>query len=183
MIESFLDGSQTYMVVAMLLDAYIKQLIDGGCLKQKKRVEFTDDMEYIRFLKAEQVNMFMGAEYLLKNWDWKMTEVFNNATSNFGQITSNACMYGMVYKREDVRFFLTDLDVVIRDCRLEDETVKYSNGSVEYEPVKDVVLKFPNSEIKNFIAHDKKVIDVTAKIAVEVDSDQPIGVYFIDKRF
>lgn len=183
MLESELDGRYTTYVVAGLMDAYAKQLIKTGCLECKIVQDFGDDKRYLSFLKNEKTNLMMGSTYLLRNKDWNMTKIFGTATENWRWITNNACFYGMALRKEDVSFCLKQIDIIIRTPDIADEeNVQRIKDGFAYAPVTDVVLNFKEEELKNYLAHDKKEVDITAKIAVIPTGKAPLGFYIVDRR-
>ena len=123
----------------------------------------------------------IGSEYLLKNKDYMMTEKFQKATEDFKWIKSIGCRLGMGVKKESVRFYIRNLKIDIDDSDAGNERVKGANatGKYFYEPVHNIPIEFNEKDsLEEFIRHSRKVVEVTAEIAVNVAGDGTIGFYF-----
>ena len=180
-VENGLNESHKENVVANLIDNYIKLLLAEGHLDKKAHSDFKGDQDYIRYLHKKQFSWLIGSEFLLMNQDYRMSEKFREATKDYRWIKSNGGQYAMAVRKESLRFYLKGLTVSIRQAVPQDESVKTQGAFSEYEPIQDVPLKFKEEELMQYIGQEKKVIEITAKIAVDVYGDKPIGIYFVNE--
>lgn len=178
-VESAFNENNITRVVACLIDAYIRLLIKQECLVWKNRNGFKDDQDYIYFLNNNQLNWLVGSDYLLMNNDYRMSEKFREATKDYKWIKDTGCSYAMAIRKESVRFYIKDIAVNIRSAGTKDLDEENDLEGFEYEPVQGVKLQYKdNKELEEFIGQEKKVIEVTVRIAVGVYGERPIGFYF-----
>lgn len=166
-------------VVASLIDDFICLLIKQGYLDRKKFDDFKDDQDYMCYLQNKLLNWLIGSEYLLMNKDFRMSEKFREVTKDYIWIKNIGCSYAMAIRRESVMFYFKDLDVRIRQAGIKDVDVGNDSEVLAYEPVQGVKLQYRDSlELEEFVGQEKKVIEVIARIAVDVYGERPIGIYF-----
>ena len=178
-VESEFNENNITRFVECLIDAYIKLLIEQNCLAWANRNDFKDDQDYIYFLNNNQLNWLVGSDYLLMNKDYRMSEKFREATKDYKWIKNTGCSYAMAIRKESVRFYIKDITVNIRSAGIKDVDEVNGREGFEYEPVQGVKLQYKdNKELEEFIGQEKKVIEVTARIAVGVYGERPIGFYY-----
>lgn len=109
-----------------------------------------------------------------------MSDKFREATKNYKWIKNTGCSYAMAIRKESVRFYIKDIAVNIRSAGIKDVDEVNGREGFEYEPVQGVKLQYKdNKELEEFIGQEKKkVIEVTARIAVGVYGERPIGFYY-----
>lgn len=180
-VEEALNESHKENVIANLIDSYIQLLIAKGHLDKKVHKEFKDDQDYIQYLHENLFSWMVGSEFLLMNQDYRLSEKFKEATKDYRWIKNTGCNYAMAVRKESLRFYLKDITISIRSSVIQDESIiKKDNYSV-YEPIQDVPVFFKEEELKEYIGQEKKVIEITAKIAVDVYGNIPIGIYFANE--
>ena len=184
MIDDRVDGTDLGRITTRLIDSYIHMLVQRKAIELKdKKSDFSDDRLYINYLNSESLNVLVGSELLLKNSDYRNTEMFEEATRDYTWIKSLGGYYGAAIKNGSVVFCLRDLDVVLREATLDD--IKYDSedegGYYEYAPISGVKLDFEEKELKEFIKQERKIIEVTAKIGVKLYTSN-VGIYFVNPR-
>ena len=178
-VRSAFNENNMASVVACLIDDYIWLLKKQGCLVGQVRTDFKDDQDYIHYLQSNQLTWLVGSEFLLMNQDYQTSEKFREATKDYKWVKSIGCRYAMAVRKESVRFYIKEIVVTIRTAGIKDIDVENDNADFAYEPIKDVKLTYKDRrELEEFIGQEKKVIEVTAKIAVAVYDEQPVGIYF-----
>ena len=178
-VRSAFNENNMASVVACLIDDYIWLLKKQGCLVGQVRTDFKDDQDYIHYLQSNQLTWLVGSEFLLMNQDYQTSEKFREATKDYKWVKSIGCRYAMAVRKESVRFYIKEIVVTIRTAGIKDIDVENDNADFAYEPIKDVKLTYKDRrELEEFIGQEKKVIEVTAKIAVAVYGEQPVGIYF-----
>lgn len=181
MVKDSINDTSVNRIIAALIDGYIGLLADEKWIDKKTRDEYIDDQEYIHYLIENDIGCMIGSEYLLKNNDYLMSEKFNSATKDFKWIKNVGCFKGMGVKKESVRFYIKDLKVDIKNSNAEYEKVRETNaeGQYFYEPIFNISIDFNNKEdLEEFVGQSRKIVEVTAKIAVSVYDEKPIGFYF-----
>ena len=183
-IDDRVDSTDMERIITRLIDSYIHILIQRRVIDLKdKKSDFSDDRLYIDYLKSESLNILMGSELLLKNSDYRNTEMFEEATRDHIWIKSLGGYYGAAIKNGSVVFYLKDLNVVLREATLDDirYDVEDEGGYLEYAPISGVKLDFEEKELKEFIKQERKIIEVTAKIGVKLYTSIS-GIYFVNPR-
>jgi len=180
-VEEALNESHKETVVTHLIDSYIQLLIEKGCLVKKVHGDFKDDQDYIQYLHEKQFSWLVGSEFLLMNQDYRMSDKYREATRDYRRIENTGCNYAMAVRKESLRFYLKDITISICSSVAQDESVKKRDDIFVYEPIQDVPLHFKEEELKEYIWQEKKVIEITAKVDVDIYGDRPIGIYFANE--
>lgn len=180
--ENSIKGCYSYMNGAFLL-GIIRFLYQRRVVEFKKRFDdFDGDKDFIRYLKANNLYLLLGSQYIFKNRDYKIDDEYKRLLDDFDTIYTAVLSDGIALKRNAMQVCLHDIDVSIHPSKIEDykdNEIEYNkeSGKYLYSIYKGLPIDFDETELKEFLYNNRKIINITAKISIQVN-DNPCGTIF-----
>lgn len=182
MIDDKFDETDLGRIATRIVDIFIRLLKDKGCVIPKDRKkDFVDDQDYVNYLVGEKLDVMVGSELMLKNTNYRMTESFEDATKNSTWINTFGGFYAAAIKKGSVVLYIRDLEANIREITLDDEYMDITQDEYEYEPILNVSIPFEREELSEYLKNERKRVEVTAQIGIQV-YDTNAGIYFESDR-
>ena len=150
---------------------------------KNRREDYIDDRHFMRFLQDNNLTLLMGAKYMLSNRDYKFRNEFNSLVEDFECIYTTLVREGVALKRNGMKICLHDVNVTVRPGRIQDMNIKVNkeSGKYVYAPISDMPIEFEKEEIKEFIHNERKIIEISVKISIQIKGNH-IGTLVTDRR-
>ena len=174
--ENSIKGYYSY-IIGNFLKKIIDILLERRVLTSKRRVDdFADDKDFIRYLKANNLYLLLGSQYIFKNRDYKIDDEYKRLLDDFDTIYTVVLSDGIALKRNAMQVCLHDIDVSIHPLKIEnynDNEIEYNkeSGKYLYSISKGLPIDFDENELKEFLYNNHKVINITAKISIQVNDN------------
>lgn len=168
----------------MFLLGIAKFLDQRGVVELKRRFDdFADDKEFMEYLAANNLHLLLGSQYILKNRDYKISAEYKRFLEDYETIYTSVFQYGIALKRFSIQVCLHDINVSIHSPSIKEENVEYDKETRKfYYPILDgLPIDFDEDELREFLYNNRKVINVTAKISIQVNK-KPCGTIFIGRQ-
>lgn len=138
--------------------------------------DFSDDKEFMEYLSANNFHILLGSQYILKNRDYRIRAEYNKFLEDYEIIYTSIVNNGMALKKDAIQVCIHDVNVSIHSPSIEEADVEYDKetGKYKYSIMSGLPIDFEESELKEFLYNNRKVINVTAKISIQVN-EKPIG--------
>lgn len=174
------------------LYSHINEMFLYGIVKflyQRKEVEiknktndFENDKEFIKYLAGNSLHLLLGSQYIFKNRDYKIADSYEKFMENSETIytTGSILRKGIALKKNSVQVCLHNVNVSIHPSNIKEENVKYDieTENYSYSILEGVSIDFSEEELREFLYNNFKIINITAKISVQVN-ERPCGTIFI----
>lgn len=150
---------------------------------KNRREDYSDDTHFMRFLQENELKLLMGAKYMLSNRDYKFRNEFNSLVEDFECIYTTLVREGVALKRNSMKMCLHDVNVTVRPGCIKDANIKVNkeSGKYVYAPISDMPIEFEKEEIKEFIHNERKIIEISVKISIQIKGNH-IGTLVTDRR-
>lgn len=156
----------------MFLLGIARFLYQRRVVKLKKRFDdFTDDKEFMEYLAANNLHLLLGSQYILKNRDYRISAEYKRFLEDYETIYTTVFQDGIALKKYSIQVCLHDINVSIHSPSIKEENVEYSRETRKYYyPILNgLPIDFDEDELREFLYNNRKVINVTAKISIQVN--------------
>ena len=153
-------------------------------LDQMDRIkDFSDDMDYMNYLKSNHLELLIGSKFVLANKDYSMTHEFEKLTDNWHVIYTMLMENGLALKTGSVKVCIHSIEVVIRSQSISDEKQNYNEetGLYTYSIYSGMPIDFKEHELDAFLHDNRKVIEISAKISVQTATER-VGTLVMGER-
>ena len=135
--------------------------------------DFKNDEEFMEYLTAKELSVLLGSRYIMKNKDWHLNDMYDNFIENREIIFTSLLREGISLKRGAVQVCLHDVNVTIHPLTVGESTAKFDEKTKKYSYsiLDGLSIDFEEDELREFLYNNRKVIDVTAKISIQVNED------------
>ena len=146
-------------------------------LRQRKVVDykrrfkdFSDDMDFVKYLEEHHLYLLLGSQYILKNKDYMVSAKYKKLLENYETIYTISSD-GIALKQNSIEVCLHDVDVTIHPSNIQEEMVEYDeeDGKYKYAIVDGLPIDFDKTELSEFLYNSRKIIDITAHISVQIN--------------
>ena len=164
------------------LNGIVNYLLRSGVLNIKQRFnDFLDDEEFIKYLEDNNLHLLLGSRFVFRNRDFGSKSKFKMISENeiFKTIYTTVLRDGIALKENSVVVCLHDIDVSIHSPGIEEESAIYDEktGKYYYPVLGEVLIDFDEKELTEFLYNNYKIINITAKITMQVN-EKPCGTIF-----
>lgn len=173
------DGYYSHMD-GMFLIGIARFLYQRGVVEYKKRFDdFANDKEFMDYLTANNLYLLLGSQYILKNRDYRISTEFKRFLEDYETVYTTVLQEGIALKRDAIQVCLHSINVSIHSPSIKEEGVKYDTDTRKYYyPILNgLPIDFDEDELREFLYNNRKVINVTAKISIQVN-EKPCGTIF-----
>lgn len=168
----------------MFLFGIAKFLCKRGIVEFKKRFDdFVDDKEFMKYLEANNLHLLLGSQYILKNRDYRISAEYKRFLDDYETIYTIILQDGIALRRNSIQVCLQDINVSIHSPSLKEEDVEYDRETRKYYyPILNgLPIDFDEDELREFLYNNRKVINITAKISIQVN-EKPCGTIFTGRQ-
>ena len=176
------NGYYSYMSGNFLVGIE-KYLEDNKVMELKQRFEdFADDMEFAKYLEVNNLHLLLGSRYILKNRDYKVSAEYNKIMEDYETVYTAVLHNGIALKQNAIEVCIHDIDVSIHSPSIQEEVVHFDNstGQYQYAILEGLPIDFEEDELTEFLYNNRKVINITAKISIQIN-EKPCGTIFTRK--
>ena len=174
--KKIIDGYYSHMD-GMLMFGIEKFLYQRRVVEFRNRFDdFSDDKEFMEYLEANNLHLLLGSQFILRNRNYRFTTEFNSFLDDYETIYTAVINDGMALKKNAIQVCLHDVNVSIHSPSIKEIGAKYDQetGKYNYSIISGLPIDFEESELREFLYNNRKVINVTAKISIQVN-EKPSG--------
>ena len=168
----------------MFLFGITRFLYQRSVVEVKKRFDdFADDKEFMEYLAANNLHLLLGSQYILKNRDYRISAEYKKFMEDYETIYTTVLQDGIALRENSIHVCLHDITVSIHSSSIKEENVGYDEETRKYYyPILNgLPIDFDEDELREFLYNNRKVINVTAKISIQVN-EKPCGTIFIGRQ-
>lgn len=168
----------------MFLLGIERYLCQNKVLEIKKRYDdFIDDKDFMEYLSVNNLHLLLGSQYILKNKDYRFSAEYKRFLEDYETIYTAVLQNGIALKKNSIKVCLHSIDVSIHSPSIKEEKVEYDEETRKYyyPIVNGIPIDFDEDELREFLYNNRKVINITAKISIQVN-DKPCGTLFTGKQ-
>lgn len=168
----------------MFLYGIVEFLYHRGVVELKKRFDdFADDKEFMEYLAANKLHLLLGSQFILKNRDYRISDEYKRFLEDYETVYTTVLQDAIALRRNSVRVCLHDISVSIHSPSIKEENVKYNDETKKYyySIMNGLPIDFDEDELREFLYNNRKVINVTAKISIQVN-EKPCGTIFTGRK-
>lgn len=164
----------------MFLFGIARFLFQRGVIESKNRFDdFANDKEFMEYLAANNLHLLLGSQYILKNRDYRISAEYKRFLEDYETMYTAVLQEGIALKRNAIQVCLRSVNVSIHSPSIKEEGVKYDKETKKYYyPIlTGLPVDFDEDELREFLYNNRKVINVVAKISIQVN-ENPCGTIF-----
>ena len=146
-------------------------LIQEKAVDYKRRFkDFSDDMDFVKYLEEQQLYLLLGSPYIFKNKDYMVSAQYKKLLDDYETIYTISSD-GIALRRNSIQVCLHDVNVTIHPSNIQEEMVEYDeeDGKYKYAIVNGLPIDFDKDELSEFLYNSRKIIDVTAHISIQIN--------------
>lgn len=134
--------------------------------------DFSDDMDFIKYLEEQHLYLLLGSRYIFKNKDYMVSAKYEKLLENYETIYT-VSSNGIALKRNSIQVCLHDVDVTIHPSNIQEEKVEYNeeDGKYKYAIVNGIPIDFDKDELNEFLYNSRKIINITAHISIQINEE------------
>lgn len=173
------DGYYSHMD-GMFLLGIGKFLYQRNTVEYKKRIDdFVNDKEFMKYLDVNKLHLLLGSQYVFQNKDSRMRTAFKDFLDDYETVYTDIIKNGVALKKNAVEVCLHDINVSIHPSTINEENVQYDIETKKYYSsiLNGLLIDFDEDELRELLYNNYKVINVTAKISIQVN-ELPCGTIF-----
>lgn len=171
--ERCIDGYYSH-IDGMFLSAIADFLYKRKVVYVRNRYEdFSDDKEFFQYLSVNNLYLYLGSQYILKKRNYRDNEEFNDFLQECETIYTAVLRNGIALKKDSIQVCLHDVNVSIHPQSVREARAEYNvqTGQYKYSIIDGLPVEFEASELKEFLYNNRKVINITAKISIQVNEN------------
>ena len=137
----------------------------------------------MKYLAANNFHLLLGSQYILKNRDYRISAEYKRFLEDYETIYTTVLQDGIALRRNSIQVCLHDINVSIHSPSIKEENVEYDRetGKYYYPILNGLPIDFDEDELREFLYNNRKVINVTAKISIQVN-EKPCGTVFTGRK-
>lgn len=150
----------------------------------KKRFEdFSGDKEFMEYLSANSLHLLLGSQFILRNRDYRISDEYRKFLEDYETIYTAVVNEGIALKRDSVQVCLHDVNVSIHSPSIAESGAEYveKTGKYNYSIINGLPIDFEKDELSEFLYNNRKVINITAQISIQVN-EKLCGTIFIGRN-
>lgn len=171
-------------IAGVFLYRIVHFLYQRKVLELKKRFEdFSDDKEFMKYLETNELHTLLGSQHVLKNKDYRLNDEYKRFMEDYETIYTAILPDGIGLKKDSIRVCLHDVNVSIHSPNIKESKVEFDQKSPKYKYsiINSMAIDFEEEELREFLYNNYKVINITAKISIQVN-EKPCGTLFTRKE-
>lgn len=166
-----LDGYYSHMD-GMFLFGIEKFLYSRKSLEIKNRFnDFSNDKEFMKYLESNMLKILLGSQFILKNRDYRVTGEYNEFLNDYDTIYTSVVNEAMALKKDAIKVCLHGVNVSIHSPNIKESRAEFDKktGKYKYSILSGLPIDFDADELSEFLYNNRKMINVTAKISIQVN--------------
>jgi len=177
------DGCYSHMD-GMFLFGIARFLYQRKVVEFKKRFDdFADDKEFMEYLAANDLRILLGSQFILKNRDYRISAEYKKFLEGYETIYTAVLQDGIALKKNSIQVCLHDINVSIHSPNIKEANVEYDKetGKYNYSIMNGLPIDFDEDELREFLYNNRKVMNVTAKVSIQVN-EKICGTIFTGRK-
>ena len=177
------DGFHSHMD-GMFLYGIERFLLKRKAFKIKNRFDdFVDDKEFMEYLSVNDCHLLLGSQFILKNRDYKMGTEYKKFLNEYKTVYTDVVRDGIALKEGAIQVCLQDVNDSIHSPTIREANAEYNKetGKYNYSILNGLPIDFDEDELREFLYNNRKVINVTAKVSIQVN-EKPVGTVFTGRK-
>lgn len=165
------DGYYSHMN-GMFLYGVERFLYQRKVVELKNRFDdFSSDKEFMEYLAANNLRILLGAQYVLKNRDYRISAEYNKFLEDYETVYTAIVKEGIALKKGSVQICIHAINVSIHSPSIKEVEAEYDKetGKYSYSIMRGLPIDFDEDELREFLYNNRKIINVTAKISVQIN--------------
>ncbi len=177
------DGFHSHMD-GMFLYGIERFLYKRKVVEIKSRFDdFSTDKDFMEYLASNDLHLLLGSQFILKNRDYRISAEYKRFLDDYKTIYTAVVQDGVALKEGAIQICLHDVNVSIHSQNIREADVEYNKetGTYKYSIMSGLPIDFDEDELREFIYNNRKVINVTAKVSIQVN-EQLVGTVFTGRK-
>ncbi len=177
-----LDGYYSY-IDGMFLFGIERILYQRKVVELKRRFDdFSEDKEFMDYLSINNLHLLLGSQFILKNRDYRISDEYKKFLEDYETIYTTVVNEGIALKKDSLKVCLHGVNVSIHSPSITESEAEYDKetGKYNYSIINGIPIDFEKEELREFLYNNRKVINITAKISIQVN-EKPCGTIFIGR--
>nr|WP_314463354.1 hypothetical protein [uncultured Clostridium sp.] len=169
--KKILDGYYSHMD-GMFLFGIEKFLYRRKNLEIKNRFnDFSNDKEFMNYLESNMLKILLGSQFILKNRDFRATSEYNEFLNDYDTIYTSVVREAIALKKDAIKVCLHSVNVSIHSPNINESRAEFDKktGKYKYSILNGLPIDFDAEELSEFLYNNRKMINVTAKISIQVN--------------
>lgn len=165
----------------MFLYGIEKFLYKRNTIEQKNRYDdFADDKEFMDYLSGNNLHLLLGSPSIFKNRDYALTAEYSKFLENYETIYTSVVQDGIALKSDSIKVCLHDINISIHSPNINEVNAEYNQktGKYNYSIINGLPIDFGESELREFLYNNRKVLNITAKVSIQ-ERLKPAGTIFV----
>jgi len=141
--------------------------------------DFANDKEFMKYLELNELHLLLGSQYIMKNKDYKISAEYKKFLQDYETMYTAFVQYGVGLKMNSIQVCLHDVNVSIHSPSIKETDAEYDKetGKYNYSILNGLPIDFEECELREFLYNNRKVINITAKVSIQVN-EKPCGTIF-----
>lgn len=177
------DGFHSHMD-GMFLYGIEKFLYKRKVVEIKSRFDdFSNDKDFMEYLATNDLHLLLGSQFILKNRDYRVSAEYKKFLDDYRTMYTAVVQDGVALKEGAIQVCLHDVNVSIHSPNIREADAEYGkeNGKYKYSIMSGLPIDFEEDELREVLYNNRKVINVTAKVSIQVN-EKPIGTVFTGRK-
>lgn len=178
-----LDGYYSH-IDGMFLFGIERILYQRKAVDLKRRFDdFSGDREFMDYLSVNNLHLLLGSQFILKNRDYRISDEYKKFLENYETIYTTVVNEGMALKKDSLKVCLHEVNVSVHSPSIGESEAEYDKetGKYNYSIINGLPIDFEKDELREFLHNNRKVINITAKISIQVN-EKPCGTIFTGRN-
>ena len=167
----------------MFLFGIERILYQRKVVELKRRFDdFSEDKEFMDYLSINNLHLLLGSQFILKNRDYRISDEYKKFLEDYETIYTTVVNEGIALKKDSLKVCLHGVNVSIHSPSITESEAEYDKetGKYNYSIINGLPIDFEKEELREFLYNNRKVINITAKISIQVN-EKPCGTIFIGR--
>jgi len=133
----------------------------------------------MKYLELNELHLLLGSQYIMKNKDYKISAEYKKFLQDYETMYTAFVQYGVGLKMNSIQVCLHDVNVSIHSPSIKETDAEYDKetGKYNYSILNGLPIDFEECELREFLYNNRKVINITAKVSIQVN-EKPCGTIF-----
>ena len=145
--------------------------------------DFSNDKDFMEYLSANDLHLLLGSQFVLKNRDYRVSVEYKAFLSDYKTVYTAVVQDGVALKEGAIQVRLHDVNVSVHSPNIRETDAEYDKktGKYKYSIMSGLPIDFDEDELREFLYNNRKVINVTAKVSIQVN-EKPVGTIFTGRK-
>lgn len=166
-LDKVVDGR--YNIIAQQVIANLCSILyRSGAVKVMHKSAFEDDMDYLKFLRSQEISLVIGSNYALRTKDYSykndLEAILDGKINILEGYTDNA----LLLKESSLHIYFQNIKIGVHSGLLADEELSYdsSNELYVYEVVNGIPIEFTKEELTKYLHDKRRIVDIVVRLSM-----------------